>query len=141
MQTIEIQTLVDITDTRVARPNQGTQLQLDQNRNFVTLKQCVEIRSIISYDVSPTMEMLDIKDMGFGAKFKGKQAVWTFRFSPDRTGVYSDGVTEAGCLTEDVHGVPVIKKLNETINIDMAIFDVTDSQYKNTTIKVLKNLT
>ena len=67
MQIIEIKTLIDITDTKVIRISQGTQLQHDQCRNFTTLKQCVEIRSIISYDTSPTMEVVDVKDMGFGS--------------------------------------------------------------------------
>ena len=138
MQTIEIKTLIDITETKVVRPNQGTPKEHDQHRNFVTLKQCVEIRSNITYDFIPTMEVVDVKDMGFGSQYKGKHAVWTFRFRPDLTGVYSDGRNEIGCLLEDVHGVPVIEKLTETINIEKAIFDIIDSLSKNTLIKAIK---
>jgi hypothetical protein len=138
MQTIEIKTLIDITDTKVARPNQGTQLELDQYRNFVTLKQCIEIRSIISYDSSPEMQVVDIKDLGFGSKYKGKHAVWTFRFNPDRTDVYSDGISSVGSLYGDIEGVPVIKKLTETINIEKAIFELIDASSKNTVIKAIK---
>jgi hypothetical protein len=138
MQIIEIQTLIDITDTKVVRLNQGTQLEHDQYRNFVTLKQCVEIRSIISFDTGPVMEVKDIKDMGFGTKYKGKHAVWTFRFSPDRTGVYSDNGNDVYSLLEDVDGVPVIQKLKETINIGQAIFELHNPSTKNTIIKALK---
>jgi len=138
MQIIEIQTLIDITDTKVVRLNQGTQLEHDQYRNFVTLKQCVEIRSIISYDTGPVMEVKDIKDMGFGTKYKGKHAVWTFRFSPDRTGVYSENGNDVYALLEDVNGVPVIQKLKETINIEQAIFELQNPSTKNTIIKALK---
>jgi hypothetical protein len=138
MQTIEIQTLVDITDTKVARPNQGTALQHDQFRNFTTLRQCVEIRSIISYDASPSVENVDIKDMGFGSKFKGKHQVWTFRFYPDRTGAYIEGRDEVGALINDVNGVPVIQKLTETINMDTAMFEVKDAATKNTIIKAIQ---
>ena len=138
MQTIEIKTLIDITDTKVARPNQGTTLEHDQYRNFVTLKQCVEIRSIISYDFSPEMQVIDIKDLGFGSTFKGKHAVWTFRFNTDRSDVYSDGIHELGCLYEDMQGVPIVKKLTETINIEKAIFDLIDASSKNTIIKAIK---
>lgn len=138
MQIIEIQTLIDITDTKVSRANQGTKLAHDQYRNFTTLKQCVEIRSIISYDLSPVVEEKDIKDMGFGSKYKGKQAVWTWRFSPDRTGVYSEQGNEVGALIEDINQVPIVKKLQETINIDRAIFDVKDPVYKNIIIKALQ---
>ena len=138
MQTIEIQTLIDITDTKVARPNQGTQLELEQYRNFVTLKQCIEIRSIISYDFSPEMQVVDIKDLGFGSKYKGKHAVWTFRFNPERTNVYVNDRDEIGGLLDDVQGVPVVEKLSETINIEKAIFELIDASSKNTIIKAIK---
>jgi 3-deoxy-D-manno-octulosonate 8-phosphate phosphatase KdsC-like HAD superfamily phosphatase len=138
MQTIEIQTLVDITDTKVARPNQGTPLQHDQYRNFTTLRQCVEIRSIISYDASPTVETKDLKDLGFGSNFKGKHKVWTFRFYPDRSGAYIEGNNEVGTLLDDVNGVPVIQKLTETINMDTAMFELKNAATKNTIIKAIQ---
>jgi len=139
MQIIEIQTLVDITNTRVIRPNQGTQLQLDQQRNFITLMQCIEIRSIVSYDSRPAFDTVDIKDMGFGSAYKGKHTVWTFRITPDREGVYTDDRNDpVGELVNDLNQVPFTKNLLETINIDKAIFDLKDSQYKNTIIKALK---
>ena len=138
MQTIEIKTLIDITDTKVVRLNQGTQLEHDQNRNFVTLKQCVEIRSIISYDRGPSVEVVDVKDMGFGSKYKGKHAVWTFRFTPDRSGVYYNNGSDIGSLIDDVDGVPVIQKLKETINIEKAIFELKDLSTTNTIIKALQ---
>ena len=138
MQIIEIKTLIDITNTNVSRPNQGTQLEMDQHRNFTTLKQCAELRSIISYDFSPDKEVVDVKDQGFGSKYKGKHAVWTFRFSPDRSGAYANDDDDIGCLLEDVHGVPVVEKLTETINIEKAIFELIDASSKNTVIKAIK---
>jgi hypothetical protein len=138
MQIIEIQTLVDITNTKITRPRIDLQFEHDQYRNFITLKQCVEIRSIITYDTDPIMEVKDLKDLGFGSKFKGKQAVWRFRFSPDRSGVYSDNIDEIGCLINDLHEVPIIKNLKETINIEKSIFDLKNETTKNTIIKALK---
>lgn len=140
MNIIEIQTLIDITETNVIRPKQGTSQELDQQRNFNTLKQCVEIRSIISYDTAPRSEIKDIKDLGFGSKYKGKHLVWTFRFTPDRSGVYSNQTSEVGCLIDDLHEIPIIKNLTETINIDKAIFDLKDGICKNTIIKSLTGI-
>jgi hypothetical protein len=135
MQTIEIKTLIDITNTKVIRPNQGTQQALDQQRNFITLNQCVELRSIISYEQAPIAESVDIKSLGFGTNYKGKQKVWTFKFSPDRDNAYFDGHSNTvGTLIEDLHEVPVIKNLTETVNIDKAIFDLKDPLLKNTII-------
>jgi hypothetical protein len=140
MQVIEIKTLVDITDTKVNRPRPGLQLEHDQYRNFTTLKQCLEIRSNIMFDTEPSVETVDIKDMGFGSKFKGKQQVWTFRFSPERSGAYTEGNNEVAALIEDVHSVPVIQNLKETINIDKAIFDLKDLVNKNTLIKAMSGI-
>jgi len=136
MEIIEIQTLVDITRTKVTRPNQGTQLAYDQNRNFITLMQCIELRSVVSYDQPPEVSKMDIKDLGFGSNFKGCQNVWIFTFIPDRVGVYTsaDG-NSIGSLIEDINAVPIIKNLTETVNIDKAIFDCKDLASRNTIIK------
>ena len=136
MEIIEIQTLVDITRTKVTRPNQGTQLAYDQNRNFITLMQCIELRSVVSYDQPPEVSKIDIKDLGFGSNFKGRQNVWIFTFIPDRVGVYTsaDG-NSIGSLIEDINAVPIIKNLTETVNIDKAIFDCKDLASRNTIIK------
>ena len=141
MESIEIRTLVDITNTRVNRPNQGTQLAYDQNRNFVTLMQCIELRSIVSYDNPPLVEEVDVKGLGFGTEYKGKHRVWTFVIIPDRTGVYigDDGDPVSG-LVNDVDSVPFIKNLSETINIDRAIFDCMNLSTKNTIIKAHKGI-
>lgn len=142
MEIIEIQTLIDITNTRVTRPNQGTQLEVDQQRNFVTLTQCLEIRSIVFYDSKPVVNQVDVKGLGFGTAYKGKQNVWTFVFSTDRDGVYMDDAGDPiGALLEDLHEVPIIKNLSETINIEKAFFDCKDTRYKNTIIKSLPNNT
>lgn len=138
MQVIEIQTLIDITDTKAVRPGQGNQTAQGQYKNFVTLKQCLEMRSNIFYETSASMETRDLKDQGFGSKYKGKHKVWTFRFTPERTGAYSDDFDEIGCLITDMHEVPIIKNLTETINIDKAVFDVSDTASKNTIIKAIK---
>lgn len=134
---IEIQTLIDITNSKVNRPVRGRLKEHDQFRNFATLKQCVELRSNISFETDPIMETCDIKGLEFGTTYKGKQNVWTFRFSPDRSGVYSNGDDEIGHLIDDVHGVPVVQNLTETVNIAKAIFDLKDSATKNTIIKAI----
>lgn len=140
MEVIEIQTLIDITNTRVIRPSQGNQLQLDQQRNFITLMQCIELRSIVTYDDIPRASNDDIKSLGFGTNYKGKHRVWTFRIRPDRGGMFSDDLSNPiGLLESDLHQVPIIKNLHETINIDIPIFDCKDQKYKNTIIKILPN--
>jgi len=141
MEVIELKTLIDITETRVVRINQGTQLELDQNRNFITLKQCIELRSIVHYDAGPYVENLDLKSLRFGTAYKGKQNVWTFIFTPDRETVYQDSLgNPIGFLVEDLHEIPVIKNLTETINIIKPIFNTKDEEYRNIVIRSIPSL-
>jgi hypothetical protein len=137
MEYIEIKTLIDITQTNVRRDSDELNIAFNQHKNFITLLQCLEIKSIINYDFGPTVETVDIKDLGFGSLYKGKNSVWTFKFSPDRAGVYkSSDNNEIGLLPNDIHQVPIIKKLTETINIDIPIFDCHDPKLKNIIFKI-----
>lgn len=132
METIEIKTLIDITKPNVHRPGQGTALEQNQYKNWITFQQCIGLRSIISYDDVPTITEVDVKGLGFGSKFKGKHKVWSFTFYPDRSGAYLDNEGNIiGLLLNDLHQVPVIEKLTETINTSKAVFDLEDPQHKN----------
>lgn len=132
MEKIEIKSLIDITKPNVHRPGQGTTLEQNQYKNWTTFQQCIGLRSIISYDDIPTVEEIDVKGLGFGSKFKGKHRVWTFTFYPDRSSAYMDNNgNPIGMLENDLHQVPVIEKLTETINTFKAVFDLEDPQHKN----------
>lgn len=138
METIQIKTLIDITNTGVKRPNQGTPKQLDQHKNWTTLNQCIEIRSIIEYDDPPSSELVDVKGLGFGSDYKGKHRVWTWLFRPDRTNIFSDDTGRLGGLFSSIDQVPVIEKLDETVNIVTAVFDVSNPATKNTIINLVQ---
>jgi hypothetical protein len=132
MEIIEIKTLIDITKPDVVRPGQGTALEQNQFKNWITLQQCIGLRSVIAYDEAPKVEKINIKDIGFGNKYKGSHNVWTFTFAPDRADAYiDDEYNSIGLLISDFHQVPIIKNLTETINNLRAVFDTEDPQYKN----------
>ncbi len=137
MEIIEIKTLVDITDTGVRRLSQGTQQQVDQYKNWTTLKQCVELRSVVNYDFAPSVDSVDLKNLNFGKNYKGKHRVWTWRFRPDREMVYADGSGDLGALVSDIDQVPIIQNLSESINIDKPVFNLLDPDFKNTTIRII----
>ena len=137
MEIIEVKTLIDITDTGVRRPSQGSQLEIDQCRNWTTLKQCVELRSVVNYDFPPSVEELDVKNLGFGKKYKGVHKVWTWRFRPDREMVYSDDTGSLGGLQNDIDQVPVIQNLTESINTDKPVFELSDPDFKNTIVRTI----
>lgn len=137
MEHITIRTLVDITKPRVNRPGQGSELEQNQFKNWTTLQQCIGLRSVINYENESACESVDIKGLGFGRKYKGNHKVWTFEFYPDRSLAYDDSEGNTiGLLIADVDQVPVIKNLQETINITKAVFDISDLDFKNTIITV-----
>lgn len=132
MEKITVKTLIDITKPNVFRPGQGSLLEQNQFKNWITLQQCIGLRSIFNYDLPPTCETIDVKGLGFGNKYKGSHKVWTFVFYPDRKLAYDNGRgNKIGLLLEDINQVPVIEKLTETINIAKAVFDLDSPQYKN----------
>lgn len=137
MKLLEIKTLIDITNTNVRRINQGSQLELNQFRNWTTLLQCIGLRAIIDYDKNPICEKVDVVGLGFGTAYKGKHNVWTFRFNPDQEDAFFNGDDSIGLLKNDLDKVPVIVNLCETINIDKAAFIVNDVKFANIVAKSL----
>lgn len=137
MQRIKITTLIDITCSNVKRPNEGTVLESNQYRNWTTLLQAIGLRALISYEHNPSIEERAIKDYGFGSDYTGKKRVWTFEFTTDQNDCWYDREDPLFLLLEDLHNVPIIKNLNETINIDKTIFDLKSNQYRNTTVQII----
>jgi hypothetical protein len=137
MDTIEIKTLIDITTTGVIRQHPDTEKEYNQQRNWITLLQCIGLRAIIEYQRNPTVETLDVKGLGFGSKYKGEHRVWTFRFVTDRSNSFQSDDGRLSLLLNDLHQVPVAKNLEESINITKAVFDLFDTGYKNTTVALV----
>lgn len=137
MDTIEIKTLIDITNTNKVRLSIGEEIAHNQFKNWTTLLQCIGLRSIIHYDSDAVVEEVDVKDLGFGKDFKGKHKVWTFRFTTDRLNVYLQGGNPVGLLEQDLDDVPVCGNLTETINISKTVFSTSSTKYKNITIKAI----
>ena len=137
MEVIELKTLVDITNTNVRRPGQGTDQELNQYKNWITLNQCIELRSVITFDSNPTVEKLDLKGLNFGTEFKGSHNVWTWRFYPDRANIFFNENSSLGLLINDLDQVPIIVNLSETINIVRPVFELTNNKLINTTLKII----
>ena len=136
MEVIELKTLIDITNTDVRRASQGTEQEHNQYKNWITLNQCIGIRSIITYDSNPEVEEVDVKGLGFGTDIKGKHRVWSWRFYTDRAGVFANSDNNLGLLINDLDQVPVIGNLTETINITRPVFELTDKKLVNTCLKI-----
>lgn len=137
MEKIQIKTMIDISNSGIFRYSYEKQLEYNQYKNWTTLLQAIGLRCLISYDENPTCAVEDMRAQGFGMKYKGEHNVWTFTFYPDIDRAYSTEIDPVGLLLEDLHQVPIIKNLKETINMNNAVFDTGTRQWCNTVIKML----
>ncbi len=138
MQRIKVETLVDVTCSNAKRPGQGDPMEVNEYRNYTTLLQAIGLRTNVSFENPPEIKEQKLNGRKFGSEYDGNEhVVWTFEFTTDRDDVYNNEGDALYHLKEDLHAVPVIKNLKETINIEKAIFDLKSAKYRNTYISIL----
>jgi hypothetical protein len=121
MAKIEIRTYIDITKTNVNRLDQGTEKQLNQQRNYTTFLQVLGLRSIFSIIQEP----------------KEKDGEWTFCIDTDRESVYNLDNEPLGLLIQDLDMVPIVTGLDEVKANKNKIIKLTKPQ-PNTFVKVIE---
>lgn len=137
MQTFTIYTLVDITETGQYGRGAGTELEKQQQQNFLTLTQTIGLRVNPIYDRKPKrIEDFDMKSQPFGSKFKGQHTVWKWDFYIEYDGGFKTDVSEYGLLEQDLHFIPIITDLTETAKFSRPVFDTQTDQDRNTVISV-----
>lgn len=135
MKRFLLYTLVDITETKIYRHQETEPLAKNQQQNFLTLLQTIGLRVNPTYTQSPAVEKTNLDRWHFGSEYKGRHSIWAFEFSIEYEGGLTDEQgNEAGLLIKDLHFVPIINNLTETINIRLPVFDTGSSDYRNTLI-------
>ena len=138
MPRILIKTLIDVTCSKAKRPGQGDATEINQYRNYTTLLQAVGLRTNINFDSPPEVNKEKLNSDKFGSAYGGKShQLWTFEFETDRSDVYYEQEDPLFLLKEDLHNVPVVKNLQESINIVNAVFDLKSDKYKNTSVSIV----
>jgi hypothetical protein len=131
MPRYQIVTLVDITRTNPSRA-ETDQYLLSQQANFNTLLQSIGLRSNVEWAIDP------IESSGsLPYPLEGKANYWTWTFEVERDQVFTKDGDPVGLLLDDLHGVPVIGQLNNSVDIDPAVFQ---TQGPNTNIWVSESL-
>jgi hypothetical protein len=125
MATYRIVTLVDITRTQPSR-TETDKLKLAQQANFNSLCQAIGLRSNFSYHQSPNHQTGSLP-----YDLDGKADHWTWEFETERPDIFLNNSDPVALLKQDLHGVPVINQLNNTADIDPAVFQ---TQGNNTNI-------
>lgn len=114
-----IQTLIDITETKARRQSED-KFAYKQEANFQTVLQTIGMRVNIEYENSPTFEEITAAKIPFDDKYKGKQMLWNFEFNVE----YEDALT-LEMLKGDFDLIPIITGLNETVELQKALFRTT----------------
>jgi hypothetical protein len=122
MQTFNLHTLVDITETNEYRPSNG-QLRYRQQQNFQTVINIIGLRANVVTLKSPVVS--PSSNYKFGKLYKTKQKVWSYVFS-----IEQEGAIEKDMLVNDFNHVPVIVELEETAEIRNKLF-LTKGDYTN----------
>jgi hypothetical protein len=131
MPRYQIVTLVDITRTNPSRSETDQHL-LAQQANFNTLLQSIGLRSNVEWTIDPVE-----CEGSLPYPLEGKANHWVWTFEVERDEVFTKDGDPVGLLLEDLHGVPIISQLNNSIDIDPAVFQ---TQGPNTNIWVSESL-
>jgi len=137
MQRFSILTLLDITETKQHRKETGRELEWQQQQNFQMLLQVIGLRVNPLYRSGPIVDEVNLKEYHFGSEYKGRQQVWTFNFEIEYDGGFTDSLgREEGLLVSDLHFVPMIAGLTETVELVIPMFDTQAGQYRNTLVYI-----
>ena len=117
-------TLIDITDTGVYDPNQGTEYEQAQNLN--SLLQAISLGSQPTLSSVEKLVAVDLGEYDFGTDFSGNHNIWILRFASERVGSIT-----VSTLVRDIAGLPLYDDLEETAVFDENVFETANAARKN----------
>jgi hypothetical protein len=146
MHEYRVHTLVDITENgnlkqpfpfktksgEIIHDRNSLATARDQNSNFNTMLQLLQMRGNIMWE-QPPMRITDtIRNHAFGSFYEGTQTSWHFQFFTEQSGVYGDLQDPVAQLVEDFHHVPIVSFCKETVTFPLSTFDTQDLRTLNT---------
>jgi len=131
MDSFEIKTLIDITQTGQSKFKSKDRLLINQQANWNTFLQVLSMRVNPLFENAPTVSKADVEGLGFGKDYEGKHNVWTFTFETERELALSEEL-----LATDFDLVPVVTSLTETILNNNDAFRTRDSTAQNIVFKL-----
>lgn len=135
-------TLIDITKTNAVRhySNGMTESEADynikrnQHRNYQTILQVIGLRCQPTYLTDPIL-YTDQDLAKFGDEYSILNGnVWRFDFGVEPEGVFDLPNKPLGLLLDDMHNVPIITGLTESVKIETAMLDTANTDTRNTII-------
>jgi len=116
MARYKIITFVDITRTNPSR-QETNRLKLGQQANFNCLIQAIGLRANVAWEQDPELNTGRLPH-----PMVGKANHWIWEFETERDYLFLKGTDPVGLLLDDLNGVPVVVELNNSIDINPAVF-------------------
>ena len=116
MPRYRITTLVDITRTNPTR-TETDEKKIAQQANFNSLIQAIGMRSNVSWSEDPAKHEGRLPE-----PFSGRAVYWSWEFETEQAQVFEKDLDPVGLLKDDIDSVPIISRLDNTVEIDPAIF-------------------
>lgn len=130
MSVFKLITLIDITQSNAAR-TETDRIKVGQRSNYNSLTQAIGLRSNFEFWYDPKMETGRLPEPA-----DGKATYWTWEIETERDYVFDKNGDPVGLLVDDLHGVPVIVDLLNSVDITPAAFQ-TKGNNVNTWITII----
>jgi hypothetical protein len=130
MPRYRITTLIDITRTDAKKSDLDNHKK-QQQANFNSLRQSIELRSIVSWHRDPIKHHGRLPD-----PLDGKASYWIWEFETERDDLFLRDNDPVALLKEDLHGVPIIDGLDETVDFEIPAMQ-TQGQMINTWVVII----
>ena len=118
-----IYSLVDITATGIIDNSTPNQLERNQQRNWETAYQIINLRTQSTVEAVPASpRMVSMEQHDFGGYYRGQHRCWKFIFSIEFDNIFGSDQAPYERLEYDFNEVPIIKGLNETIDLPDPVF-------------------
>ncbi len=130
MARYRIITLVDITRSQPNR-SETDLVKIGQQSNFNSLVQAINLRSNVEWKSDPKKHTGSLPD-----GIDGKAVHWIWDFDCERDEVFLKDNNPVGLLEEDLHGVPIIALLENSVDLDPAAFQTRNGN-QNTWLSII----
>jgi len=143
MHEYRIHTLVDITDNGNLKRQfpfktpAGNEIHdkhtlavaRDQNSNFATMLQLLQMRGNITWEQSPyKVEMPNLGNHAFGSYYEGAHTTWHFQFFTEQSGVYGEFIDPTENLVDDFSLIPIMTECSNTAHFPIQTFVTKELQ-------------
>ncbi len=141
MHEYRLHTLVDITETgnlkqafpfktkqgEVIDDKHSLAIARNQNNNFNTVLQLLQLRGNITWELPPQrVELLSLGNHDFGSYYEGGHSTWHFQFFTEQTDIFGDQTNPTENLVDDFNLVPIITECSNTAHFPIQTFVTKD---------------